>query len=209
MKVKVNPKPSSDPIEIAKALLEMQKSLEKSNVKGRSIYPYYTEQHAQEMAKILEHVTTTGHPKDLYASNNSAATVKQKVYQAIKYLVEHLDPDGNYARMRSLCIISNTSRGVRIQPRPEKGLLSETFNDTEWKEKLLDFLTIAKPKQKIEWIGLPLTSADVKWAQDKIRPHEQHFVADVNLTQIIIVRLPEFQAEPIKAPKVDEEPDLV
>ena len=165
-------------------------TIAKSPHKGGSYLPYYREDYAMELTKIIKAVITTGKPHLIPKRDQSFTTIKNKFYQAKKYLEEHLDADNTYKHIfaTALDISSPQDRGILIRPKKERGVL-KAYAVVDWRPELADFIANANPREKFERIGIPITAEDVAWIEDQLKGIEQFFLTEINETAIILVRI--------------------
>lgn len=164
--------------------------LAKSQHRGTSYLPYYKEEFALEVAKVVRAVITTGKPHLIPKRDQSFSTVKNRFYQAKKYLEDHLDPDDTFKRIftTALDITAPSERGILIRPKKERGSL-KGYAVVDWRPELADFIAESKPREKFERIGIPITAEDVAWIAEQLKGIEQFFLTEINETAIILVRM--------------------
>lgn len=137
----------------------------RSSTVGKCRYPYFTATAANEIADILDTVIATKQPQFWKSAVLQYSTLKAKWYQGLRYLLEHMDEDGEYARLLNDDIGWRPipGAGIRIFPKsPQAGKSVLQPLDLQWKDDFQDFLNTAQPGSTFERITA-VTPEEQQW----------------------------------------------
>lgn len=110
-----------------------KKSLRPSHYSKNSNLPYYKEIYAVELREVFDKILETKRPylwKYEEWSEYKPNTLAQRVRCAIKFLIDHLDPDGKYAYLRD-CVdigpVPNAKKAIGLGIRFKRSIDPETL----------------------------------------------------------------------------------
>lgn len=142
-------------------------------LRGNSL-PYYKEHYARELIPYLDMMIEQNKAVEFKYVNYKhlgKQTLRLKVYQALLFVVDNLDPEGKYLELKNKTMVRVMTNGVRISfidnlKIPLAGALVE--NDDEgasntpfWRNKIDEFLTNAPVGQRLSISSLRLSDQEV------------------------------------------------
>jgi hypothetical protein len=178
-------------MEFLRAVAEENKNLlanlKKSNQIGASRKPYYTEKWAGYVKEIIDAIKETAQPRLIPIGDMSETTIKLQWYQGKEYLLDHLDPKGEYKALDDILVASPVKkRGLIISPVQRKGVMKSVVVQP-WRPRLEEFLEVAQPLEKFERVGLGLAEEDVLWLKSLFTGLDDMFVWDVDLDHDVLL----------------------
>ena len=143
-------------------------------LRGNSL-PYYKEHYARELIPYLDMMIEQNKAIEFKYVNYKhlgKQTLRLKVYQALLFVVDNLDPEGKYLELKNKTMVRAMTNGVRISfidnlKIPLAGALVE--NDDEagssntpfWRNKIDEFLANASVGKRLSISSLRLTDQEV------------------------------------------------
>lgn len=182
--------PNPADIEFIKALAEENKkllsSLKKANQIGSSRRPYYTEKWAGYVKEIFLAIKENAQPRLIPIGDMSDTTIKLQWYQGKEYLLDHMDPTGEFKELDKILVASpSRKRGLIISPVQKQGVMKSVVVQP-WKPALEDFLETAQALDKFERVGVGLSEEDLLWVKSLLIELNDLFVWDVDLDHDVI-----------------------
>lgn len=147
---------------------------------GRSRFPYYCDTAAAEVADIIDSVSAASPPQPFLWHSNSctSSTLRCKWQQGLRYLIEHMDEDGEYKRLSDqLRIIMVAGVGLRICP------IASNLNtrvltpvDDNWKRDFQEFLARSEANSVFERIVI-LPPEEHEWLWNLVNGEAAEFLS--------------------------------
>lgn len=156
---------------------------------------YYGEVYARQIKAIFDGIADDRQDRIFfYASlpQFSAQTIYTRINQSIRYLVDVLDEDGTYRKLRGIIDIhrDRVRKGLRFELRKEfrENLESSSFKPVEmiptiempkWKQKIETWLEKSEPGQK------PFTLERLALTPDEIKELKEQFMGLTNVISYV------------------------
>ena len=175
--------------DIQKLLVTTINSLKESNVKGASYRPYYKKEYAEQISVEIEKVHVSGKAVFFPRGDYTISTIRARIYQAIEYLKDHLDPSGEWKKKCDRISCKTIyRRGVSLEPKRYMNLTSDTI-DVEWRPDFMRWLDECSTTKNNKFERLvPITSEDITWFTEQISPVKHLFIWDIGKQHIKIIR---------------------
>ena len=155
--------------------------------RGKSRYPYYTEQAASMVIDTVHQCFTEYRPVIWPADHLTVNSLYLRFRQGVNYICDKLDPEFG-EKLRSIQVTKLQKIGLRIAPR--EGAIMSAAVQVPWKGDLEQYLEDSQPGcPPFERINLPLSSDDIQWIESTMFPLRELFMVEVSRYRLLIVRL--------------------
>lgn len=168
---------------------------------------YYREAFAKQLIPFLDRIIATNtditFPYNKYPSYKPS-TLRARIDQSFRYVIEHLDPDLKYLDLKAHVTISVEELGVSIRHdknviRLHGDLVAEDIVPREvthtWKQPLYDWLEIewnpllSKEECKFDKPNLALSQLDITELEELIQPLHPSIQGQITANRIFLVKL--------------------
>jgi hypothetical protein len=155
--------------------------------RGKSRYPYYTEQAAVMVIDTVHQCFTEFRPVIWPADHLTVNSLYLRFRQGVNYICDKLDPNFG-EKLRSIQVTKLQKIGLRIAPR--EGAIMSAAKEIPWRGDLEQYLEDSTPGcPPFERINLPLSSDDIQWIESTMFPLREMFMVEVSRYRLLIVRL--------------------
>lgn len=196
--------PKQDATALLEKILAIQELQKKSYRKGSTILPYYNERQAKDVRTIISEVLK-GKIVSYSARELKVGTVYNKFQQGKQYLLEHMDPTGEWAQRVERICLERKEHGILVKLKICPDIDIQVYDDS-WKKDLEAFLDGRDMNSTFERTGLTFPLEDLRWAEGLLKPREAEFVWNLAANEVFVARIESFVAIP---KLTTDKPDLV
>lgn len=165
---------------------------------ARAKWPYYAEEYANVVKKLLDNLATTKRPQIVRSEGIKIATIKSQYYQGLQYLLDYMDPDKRYDMIKnatkastdhynSTITITHKLSASRAFDNAVNQALTNAL-DGGWRERFEDYIMTAKAGEKFHITNVILSDADVAYAKNMLVPVDELFFYRIDSKEILVVR---------------------
>ena len=170
------------------------------NANNKGIYPYYRQEHAKTVKKIIDTMLEEKKNSSLSAKEFGVSryTLLAIINQGWMYLSERMDEADKYKLLRHKIEVCKITNGVKLcwkqnvslsVSNPDYvGTLEDVDSAPPIKEELLNFLENGLDETKYVKTGLHLSVAQIDWIKDMCDGVPNVLILALSDTKVLIVR---------------------